>query len=132
MPLTLPIDGALQANAQFAPAYNGSTPALPREADVFKPIALSSGTAETTVWTPASGKKWHLLRMDLTASAQTVLTFKDNTAGTTVLVVELAANTPRAIDLGRIGLVSGAADRVLTVTRGTAAILNGFVAGNED
>ncbi|HNP70717.1 MAG TPA: hypothetical protein PKK15_06405 [Kouleothrix sp.] len=132
MPYTLQADGAIQTEGQQPTAYNGSVMAIARTPDVFKPVALASGQAETTIWTPASGKRFRLQRLVLTASAQTVLTFKDNTAGTTILVLELAANAPLQIDLGGIGVFSGAADRVLTVTRATAATLNGFVAGNED
>lgn len=132
MPYTLQSDGAIQTHGQQASAYNGTNMAIARTPDVFKPVALAAATAETTIWTPASGKKFRLQRLVLTVGAQTVLTFKDNTAGTTILVLELAANTPLQIDLGAIGILSGAADRVLTVTRATSATLNGFVAGVEE
>ncbi len=132
MPPDLQQNGQIQSHGQLNTNFNGSVIATSRTPDVFKPVALASGTAEATIWTPASGKKFRLLRLILTVSAQTILTFKDNTAGATILVLELAANTPTQIDLGSIGLLSGAADRVLTVTRATAATLNGFVAGNED
>ena len=132
MALSVQTDGPIQSHGQQATAFNGATLAMARTPDVFKPVALASGQAETTIWTPTSGKKFRLQHLVLTASAQTVLTFKDNTAGSTMLVLELAANTPLSIDLGALGILSGAADRLLTVTRATAATLNGFVAGNED
>lgn len=105
-----------------------------RVADTVKQVALSAGTTETTVWTPASGKKFRLMGLVLTASAQTVLTFKDNTAGTTILTLELPANAPYTITpavLGN-GVLSAAANNVLTVTRGTLAALNGVVVGQEN
>ncbi len=125
-------DGAIQVHGQANASFDGAALDFPRTSKLFKSVALASGTAETTIWTPASGKKFRLLRLVLTVSAQTVLTFKDNTAGATILVLELAANTPFTLDLGGFGLLSAAANNVLTVTRATAATLNGFVAGNEE
>lgn len=132
MPYSIQSDGGIQTAGQMPAVFNGATMDLARTPNVFKPVAQTAATAETTIWTPASGKKFRLQRLTLTASAQTVLTFKDNTAGTTILVLELAANTPLTIDLGAIGILSGAADRVLTVTRATSATLNGFLAGTEE
>lgn len=97
----------------------------------FTPVALGAATAEATIWTPTTGKKFRLMWLVLTASAQTVLTFKDNTAGTTILTVELAANTPHVLNLAN-GILSAAANNVLTVTRGTSATLNGTLAGTEE
>lgn len=132
MPYSIQSDGGIQTQGQMPAAFNGAAMDLARTPNVFKPIAQAAATAETTIWTPASGKKFRLQRLTLTVGAQTVLTFKDNTAGTTILVLELAANTPLTIDLGAIGILSGAADRVLTATRATSATLNGFVAGTEE
>jgi hypothetical protein len=106
-----------------------------RDPNTFKPVELASATAETAVWTPASGKAFRILGMVLTASAQTKLTFKDGTGLTTIFCVELAANTPLQITetlLGKFGIGSGAAGRVLTVTRSNAAILNGTIVGTEE
>jgi hypothetical protein len=116
----------------FAPVFNGATFDRPRTAKVFKAVAAGAATAEATFWTPASGKKFRLLRLVLTVSAQSILTFKDNTGGTTILVLELAANTPLSVDLGALGILSATADNVLTITRGTSATLNGFLAGTEE
>lgn len=117
---------------QISTMYNGTTVDLPREVSTVKSVALAAGTTETTIWTPASGKKFRLLKLTITVGAQSILTFKDNTAGTTILTMEPAANTPLQIDFGRLGILSGAADRVLTVTRATSATLNGFVSGTEE
>lgn len=102
-----------------------------RAPGTFKPVTLGAATAETTIWTPAAGKKFRLMGFVLTTGAQTVLTFKDNTAGTTIAVVELAANSPFRLDLGN-GILSTAANNVLTVTRGTSAALNGTIIGGEE
>lgn len=132
MALSVQNDGQIQSHGQQNTAFNGSSMVMARTPDVFKPVALTAATAEVTLWTPASGKKFRLQRLILTVGAQTVLTFKDNTAGPTILALELAANTPFTLDLGALGILSGAADRVLTVTRSNSATLNGFVAGTEE
>jgi len=112
--------------------YQGTGWYLARAPFVFKPVELTSGTAETTIWTPASGKRLRLMGGILTASAQTKLTFKDNTGGTTILVLEPGANSPLPFDLGALGIFSGAANNVLTVTRSVAVTLNGTVWGTEE
>jgi len=112
--------------------FNGSTWDRWRVSTTFKVVALSADTAEATIWTPTSSKKFRLIRAVLTASAQTILTFKDNTGGSTIAVVELAANVPFTLDLGPNGILSAAANNVLTVTRGTSAILNGTLEGCEE
>ena len=112
--------------------FNGATFDIRREPKVITAVNKTAATAEATIWTPASGKKFRLLRLVLTVSAQSILTFKDNTAGTTVLVLEPAANVPLVVDLGALGILSAAADNVLTVTRATSATLNGVLLGTEE
>jgi hypothetical protein len=102
-----------------------------RAANVFKTVALGSGTAETTIWTPAASTRFRLMGLVLTASAITTLTFKDNTGGTTIFVVRLGIDVPITINLGN-GIPSAAINNVLTVTRGTAATLDGTVWGTEE
>jgi hypothetical protein len=102
-----------------------------RVAAIFKTVDLGSATAETAVWTPAAGKKVRLLRLVLTASAQTKLTLKDGTGGTTVAVVELAANSPLVVDLSN-GILSAAANNALTISRSIAATLAGTLMGTEE
>lgn len=120
----LPVNARLQALA-------GTNYDRLRVAAVFKPVDLSSGTTETAVWTPAAGKKFRLLRLVLTGSAQTKLTFKDGAGGTTIAVVELGANSPLVVDLSN-GILSTAANNVLTVTRSVAATLAGTLMGIEE
>lgn len=114
--------------------YNGATWDRQRSPNVFKTVALGAGTTETTIWTPASGKKFRLLGFILTPGAATSLTFKDNTAGTTIFVTRGTTDTPIIVPAGALGngILSGAVDRVLTVTRGTSATLDGVVWGTEE
>lgn len=111
--------------------WSGAAYDRQRTPAVFTNVALGAATAETTAWTPTSAKKFRLMGFVLTASAQTVLTFKDNTGGTTIFTVELAANVPLHIMLGN-GKLSAAANNLLTVTRGTSATLNGTLIGTEE
>lgn len=113
-------------------AWNGATYDRSRVANALAQVALSAATAEATIFTPTSSKKFRLMGLVLTASAQTVLTFKDNTAGTTILTLELAANVPFELSVGLISKLSAAANNVLTVTRATSAILNGTIFGQEE
>src|SRR5690348_2833412 len=66
--------------------YNGATWDRLRAPNTFKTVALTAATTETTIWTPASGKKFRLMGFILTPGAATSLTFKDNTSGTTIFV----------------------------------------------
>lgn len=115
----------------FAMRYNGATWDRDRTPIVFKPIALTAATAETTIWTPTSGKKFRLMGFTLTCGAGSTLTFKDNTGGTTVFAARGGTDVPISVQLGN-GILSGAINRVLTVTRGTSATLDGTVWGTEE
>jgi len=111
--------------------YNGATWDRQRTPLVFKPIDLAAATAEATIWTPTTGKKFRLMGFILTVGAASTLTFKDNTGGTTIFIARGGTDTPLAINLGN-GILSGAINRLLTVTRGTSATLTGTVYGTEE
>ncbi len=112
-------------------AYNGATWDRLRTPTVFKVVALSAATAETTIWTPTTGKKFRLMGFVLTPGAASTLTFKDNTAGSTIFAARGTTDQAISLDLGN-GILSGAINRVLTVTRGTSATLDGVVWGVEE
>lgn len=115
--------------------FNGATWDRERTPNVFKPLnAVAIGT-EATIWTPAaSTKKFRLMGFLLsvgTAAGNVVL--KDNTAGTTILVLPKAAlDTPFASPAMRNGILSAAANNVLTATGVATATLSGFVFGVEE
>jgi hypothetical protein len=113
----------------FGLRYNGATWDRARIPAKVVTVALGAGTTETTIYTPASGKKFRLHGIILTPGAATTLTFKDNTAGTTIFVTRGTTDTPIVIPAGALGngILSGAVDRVLTVTRGTSATLDGVL-----
>lgn len=111
--------------------YNGVTWEFMRTPVVFKPFSLGAGTVETTIWTPAAGKKFRLMGFVIGAGAATTILFNDNTGGTLIFTGKVTTGIALAVTLGN-GILSGAADRVLTVTRGTSGTLDGTVYGTEE
>jgi hypothetical protein len=117
----------------FQSGYNGINWDRVRVANVFKPVSLGAGTAETTIWTPAAGKKFRLMGFVLTTDVASTLTFKDNTGGTTIFTSRGGVNTPVVLTPANSnGILSAAANNVLTVTRGTSAALDGTLYGCEE
>lgn len=104
-----------------------------RTPNVFKTVSLSSGTAETTIWTPASGRKFRLMGFWFkVGSTAAVLTFKDGSGGATIFVGGATGNdNTGAVNLGN-GILSAAANNVLTVTRSGSTTLDGTVWGVEE
>lgn len=104
---------------------------------IFKTASVSAGTSgNSTVWTPTSGKKFRLMRFDLSgsnlsAAAATVVTlsFQDNTTGlaptydvllpATVNTVSGTTAITNWIDLGN-GILSAAANNVLNLNVSSA------------
>lgn len=103
-----------------------------RTPTVFKVVDLAAGTSETTIWTPAASKKFRLMGFLLTCEAASTLTFKDNTGGSTIYVARGGVDVPiTPAGMGN-GILSGTANNVLTVTRGTSTALRGVVWGTEE
>ncbi len=110
-----------------------STYDRPRTANVFKPQALGAATAETTLWTPTSGKKFRLMGFLLTPGGAATLTFKDNTGGSTIAAARGSTDVPILWQPPSTnGILSAAANNVLTVTRGASVTLDGTVWGTEE
>jgi hypothetical protein len=114
--------------------YNGLTWDRARTPNVFKPLNAASVASEVTIWTPAAGKKFRIMGFCLTSGTVggNVL-FKDNTAGTTILVVPFgAANATIGSDGMGNGILSAAANNVLTATGVATQTISGFVFGTEE
>jgi hypothetical protein len=112
--------------------FNGTSDDRQRTPAIFKVVALVAGTAETTIWTPTGGKKFRLMGFLLTCGAASTLTFKDNTSGTTIFAARGTTDQPISVPALGNGILSAAANNVLTVTRGTSATLDGVVWGTEE
>ena len=122
--------GALVTFWNFPLVFNGATWDRLRTPSKFTTVNLAAGTAETTVWTPAAGKKFRLMGLVLTAGAACDIELRDNTGGPVIFYVALSA-APLVLDLGN-GILSGAANRPLTVTRSVSTTLKGTLFGTED
>lgn len=101
-------------------------------ADVFKPISSTAIGTEATIWTPAGGKKFRLMGMDIAVSVAVDIVIRDNTAGTIIYQTPtLVANEPYGVSLGN-GKLSAAADNVLTFDASGAANVIGTIWGTEE
>lgn len=126
--------GASDRALAVCPVKQGSG-GLVREriADTFKNVSATIAT-EQTIWTPTSGKKFRLMGFVLTQGVlANAITLKDNTAGTTILTIP--ANTLGTAlvspPMGN-GILSAAANNVLTATGGTGQTISGYVFGTEE
>lgn len=116
----------------FPLLWNGSNWDRPRTPNIFKPQNAVAVATEATVWTPAAGKKFRLMGGVLTGpGAAGAYEFRDNTAGTIIFTVFLSAGQAVPFDLGN-GILSGAADRVLTCDGPASATLTGTIWGTEE
>lgn len=128
---TLTLIGAL--GLVYAPSGGTAQWERLRTPNVFKTISLGAGSSETTIWTPASGRKFRLMGLFLkVGSTAAILTFKDNTGGTTIFICAATGNDNTGLVALGNGILSGAADRVLTVTRSGSTALDGTVWGCEE
>jgi hypothetical protein len=124
------VGGSLVSLWQYPLIYNGATWDRRRTPSKFVVVNLSAATAETTLWTPAAGRKFRVMGFTLTAGGACELSFKDGTGGTTVLFYAAGAD-PLTVDL-RNGLLSTAANNLLTVVRSASVTLKGTIYGTEE
>lgn len=121
-------------NISYDCVSNGLTLDMVRTASVFKPLTALAIATETTIWTPTAGRKFRVMGFVLTSG--TVggnVTIKDNTAGTTILVIPFgAAGTPIMSPPMGNGILSAAANNVLTATGTATQTLSGYVYGTEE
>jgi len=114
--------------------FNGATFERVRTPSVFKPLSAVVITAETTIWTPAAGKKFRLMGFQLTQGVVTgAVTLRDNTAGSTIYIIPphtIAVSIP-TVNLGN-GILSAAANNVLTAQGASTETLTGTIWGMEE
>ena len=104
-----------------------------RTASIFKTFVLTSVAAETTLWTPSAGKKFRLMGYCLTSGTlggNVIL--KDNTGGTTLLVIPFGSVSAPIQEVLGNGILSSAANNVLTATGTATQTLSGYIYGNEE
>ena len=100
-------------------------------ADTFKAFSLTAVTTEQKIW-DVTGVKFRMLGAVLTADATTNIAFLDGTGGSVIYRVWLLINSPLQLDLGPIGILSGATSRDLYITSSASAAIVGTVWGTEE
>lgn len=104
-----------------------------RLVNTFKNVSAVVITSETTVWTPASGKKFRLMGYCLTQGVVTgAITLKDNTAGTTILIIPPHTIAVSTCSSFANGILSAAANNVLTATGASTETITGYFFGVEE
>lgn len=116
--------------------YNGATWERVRIAAISKDLSAVTITTITTVWTPASGKKFRLMGGTISVSAAGNVLFEDNAAGAGNFIFrtpKLAADTPYTfVVLGGQGKLSAAINQVLKATLSVAGAVTGTLWGTEE
>lgn len=114
--------------------FNGQTVSSQRSPNIYVPLNAVSVAAEATIWTPASGKRFRLMGYMLesgTVGGNVLL--KDNTGGPLKIVVPFgAANGVIPSQPMGNGILSAAANNVLTATGTATQTLSGYVFGTEE
>lgn len=130
--LATSVAGAVALAESFV--FNGTTLDKLRTPTVFKSLSAVVITSETTIWTPTAGKKFRLMGFILAQGVATgAVTLKDNTAGTTIFIIP-----PNTIGVTLVsppmgnGILSAAANNVLTATGVSTETLTGVVFGTEE
>ena len=114
--------------------FNGVTWDRFRTPVIFKTLNAVVITSETTIWTPAGGKKFRLMGYVLAQGVATgAVTLKDNTAGTTIHIIpqNTLGQAIVAPSFGN-GQLSAAANNVLTATGVATETLTGTIFGTEE
>ena len=114
--------------------FNGTTTDRVRLPNKFISLNAVSVATETTIWTPATGKRFRLMGFCLTSG--TVggnVVLKDNTGGTAVLTLPFgaASSTITSPPMGN-GIFSATINNVLTATGTATQTLSGYLIGCEE
>lgn len=114
--------------------FNGVTWERFRTAPIYKNISAVVITSETTIWTPAAGKKFRLMGFCISQGVATgAVTLKDNTAGSTILLIpQNTLGQAVCVSLSVNGILSAAANNVLTATGASTETITGFIFGTEE
>lgn len=117
--------------------FNGQTLSRTRSPGKFVALNAVSVAAEATIWTPATGRKFRLMGYCLTAlGAAGNVVLKDNTAGASLPLVlpfgAIGANLTVVPPAMGNGILSAAANNVLTATGAASQTLSGYLIGTEE
>lgn len=120
--------------ANFPYGFNGVSWDKVRIATISKDLSTVALGSITTVWTPATGKKFRLMGGTISSSAAVSILFEDNSAGTTIFrTPKLLVDTPYDFIVnGGQGKLSASANNVLKATSSSAANITGTIWGTEE
>jgi hypothetical protein len=126
--------GVFDGGGGYQSQFNGQALSAVRTPTVVANLNAVGIAAETTIWTPAAGRRFRLMGYQLTSGVVggNVL-LKDNTAGTTKLILPFgaAAQTLFGPPMGN-GILSIAPGNVLTATGAATQTLSGYLLGTEE
>jgi len=114
--------------------FNGQNLTRARSPNKFINLNGVVITSETTIWTPAAGRKFRLMGYVLTGGvAAGNIILKDGTGGSTILIVPNGAAGATIVSppMGN-GILSAAANNVLTATGASTETLSGYLFGTEE
>lgn len=114
--------------------WNGQSLSRQRFPGKFIPLNAISVAAETTIWAPATGRRFRLMGYVLDAGTVAGnIVLKDNTAGTTILILPLGVvGSPLSSPPMGNGILSVAVNNVLTATGIATQTLSGYLFGTEE
>lgn len=127
-------DNDFEEVASYNALFNGASWDRARTPNKFITLNAVSIASETTIWTPAAGKKFRLMGYVLeTGTVGGNVQLKDNTAGTLIHIVPFgAASTVIVSPFMGNGQLSSAANNVLTATGAATQTLSGTLIGIEE
>lgn len=120
--------------AIFPYGFNGTSWDKVRISNISKDVSAVTVTTITTVWSPATGKKFRLMGGTLSCSTGVSILFEDNTAGATIFrTPKLLVDTPYTFEVnGGQGFLSAVANNVLKATSSGAGVITGTLWGLEE
>jgi hypothetical protein len=120
--------GGAAASPSVNYLWNGTNFDRLRAGKVYKYIEylnLTDNTA-TTVWTPASGKKFRLMAVQISSSGASLLHLRDGAGGTVFHTQRTAGIDSKYFEFGN-GYLSAAANNVLEILNKSTATINVWV-----
>jgi hypothetical protein len=125
--------GTIDTGNNYPVVWNGQILTRARSPGKFINVNGLSIATETTVWTPASGRRFRLMGYNLTGTGAQNIVLKDNTAGTTIMVIPgvTAGQLNFCPSIGN-GIISAAPNNVLTANAGGANAISGYFFGTEE
>ncbi len=130
---TQPISGSVSvANFPTTQVVSGSLTITPPSPGISVPFTSLSIATKTAVWTPATGKKWHIRGLALSVSVAGSVSFYDGANASPVFTTPaLVVGNPFVADFGDEGLESAAANNTLRIQGPALTVANGSVWGRE-